>query len=303
MSEDKCFRCSKSGKVARLLDAIYGNEIVKICEECSVLEDLPVIRKPSSFQLNESERPYTVHERLARMSGVKKGTVSAPSQIKFDKREKLPGVTLDNLRKPKDYSQILKQREERARKRNQPLDLVDNYNWHIQMARRNRKISLVQLGGIIGERESGIKLIEDGFLPDDADRIIIKLEQYLKINLRKSGAEKEKARIESVRVPARVLSFDSEGMKNLKIHDLARIKEQRDKLNEEERDRELASKIVWQGKSRSERESEVAEVKEESMDSPEEKKSRKSFWNIFKRKKNDDSDEEIIVGDDINELS
>jgi len=310
MEEERCFRCLKSGKVVRLLDAVYENEISKICEECALIENIPIIRKPSSFQLKESQRPYTVQERLARMSGVK-GKISEPPRLRnLPMGEKLPVVTLDKLRKPKDYSQILKQREERTKRKNQPLELVDNYNWYMQRARRSRKISLAQLGAIIGESDVTLKMMEDGLLPDDADRIIRKTEQFFKINLRKNAQEQEQRRIEQVKMPARILSFNNESLKNLTISDLKKLKEQREKIEQEEADREIASKIIWRGKTKEEREKETKpteltaddlEAVQNQEESPEEKKSRKSFWDIFKRKDKEDI-EDVFVGTDISEI-
>lgn len=298
MQEEKCFRCLKSERIVRLLDAIYENEIVKICEECALLEDIPIIRKPSSFQLKESERPYTVQERLARMSGIK----FKNADLKIEKRvekEEIQGITLDKLRKPKDYSQILKHREERARKLSKPINLIDNYNWYMQRARRARKMTLAQLGAIIAEPETTLKMVEDGLLPDDAGRIVGKIEQFFKINLRKSEAEKERARIEAIKPPARVLSFDEESLKNLTIYDLRKLKEQEERIQQEE-DKELASKIAWQGKSKEEREKEKEEEIKKEEQPVEMQKSRKSFWDIFKSKK-EEKEEDVFVQVDTEE--
>lgn len=311
MEENRCFRCLKSGNVARLIDAIYGNEIVKICEECALLEDVPVIRKPSSFQLEASQKPYTVHERLARMAGVKSKTETTLPRFSL-KKDEVRGLTLDNLRKPKDYSEILQRREERARKRNIPLNLIENYNWYLQRARRSRKMTLTQLGAIISESDSTLKMIEDGFLPDDADRVLRKIEQFFKISLRKSQQEQESARIEQVKAPARVLSFNPKSLKDLTIHDLHKLKEAREKIEEEEKDKEIASNIIWQGRSKEDREKANAENQVETkaeeqinQGSDEEIKSKKSFWNIFRRKdKREDADEaveDVFIAADISE--
>lgn len=307
MEEEKCFRCEKSENIAKLMDAIYGSEIVKICEECALIENIPIIRKPSSFQLKEAEKPYTVSERLRRMAGVKGKTETLIPRL--EKKEEVRGITLDRLRKPKDYSEILKQREERARKRNIPLDLIDNHNWHIQRVRRSRKMTLSQLGGIIGESDSSLKMIEDGFLPDDANRVITKIEQFFKISLRKSRQLQEMTRIEKARsdikAPARVLSFNPKSLNELTIQDLRKLKQEKERIDQEERDKELASKIIWQGKSKEEREKDIAETKAEKQieqEVGEEKKARKSFWDIFKRKKKDEDVEDVFIGSDISEI-
>ncbi|MBM3233709.1 hypothetical protein FJZ19_01305 [Candidatus Pacearchaeota archaeon] len=292
-----CSRCLRSEKEVKLLDAVSGNDIIKICEECSFLENIPIIRKPTSFQLKAAEKPYTVYERLARMSGVKREKNQQRQQF----HEAKPSLTLDNIRKPKDYSQILQGKFDEARKANIPIDLIDNFNWHIKMARRNSKISLIQLAMKIGEDESVLRRIEDGFVPDDASRIIGKIEQFFGLRLKKSSIEAEKTSIEKARQPARILSFKPESMKNLTISDLRIMKQEKEKIEEEERDKEMAEKIIWRGKSKKEREEErkiiEAEQKAE-QESPEEKKSRKSFWDIFKKNTESDEDKEIDLKND-----
>lgn len=251
MEEEVCFRCLRDSESVKLVDAIQGKEIVKVCEECALVEDIPIIRRPSSFQLKESEKPYTVYQRLVKMAGLKR-----ESNVQ-EKKQEIKGITLDNLRKPKDYSQVYKEKQMQAAKINKPLDLVDNFNWHIQMARRNRKITTTQLAAMIGESEITLRMIESGSLPDDGMRIIDKIEQFFKIKLRKSEVEKERARIEQVQKPARILTFDKESVKNITISDLQRMKQERQKAELEEREREYASKVIWQGGKK------LAEAKEE----------------------------------------
>src|SRR3989338_4226024 len=68
-----CSLCGRNSKEANLLTAILDREreFVNICETCAVVEMAVIIPKPSKTQLKEAEVPYTVYERLARMSGVK----------------------------------------------------------------------------------------------------------------------------------------------------------------------------------------------------------------------------------------
>ncbi len=291
MKINKCFRCLKSDRIVKLLDAVYGNEIVNVCEQCALVEDVPIIRKPSSFQLKESNKPYTVLERLSKMAGLTRN-----EKVRESHRET---ITLDKLRKPKDYAEILRQKEELAKKRNRPIGLIDNYNWHMQRARRARKMALSQLSEAVGEPEIALMMVERGILPDNADSVIKKIEQYFKINLRKASGEEvkknEKENIET-KMPVRVLSFNSENLKNLTIADLQKLKEQRVKIEKEEADKEIAAKLAWRGKTKEEREEIKKGEKEEKIgeesqiekveieDSYEEKKSKKSFWDIFRKK-------------------
>lgn len=235
LSMEECVKCRRDENSCKLVDAIYENEIVKICEECAVNENFPIIRRPNSFQLKASEKPFTVYQRLARMAGIK-------TEKKEEKLE-TKGITLDKLRPAKDYSQLRREREIKASRFNKPLDLVDNFNWHIQMIRRDKKMTVGQLASSIGESESALKMIEQNNLPDDADMIIEKIEQFLKIKLRKSEVEKEQARIEKTRMPARILDFKPDSMKNITISDLKKMKD--DRAEQEAKEREFASKLVW----------------------------------------------------------
>lgn len=216
--EEECSKCMRTSSQVRLLDAIDNNEVVKICEECALIEDIPIIRRPSSFQLKASEKPQTVYQRLAKLTGVKSTQETQKVQEVMKKITKA---------KPKDISQLsIKQRQALATQANIPIDLVDNFHWHIQMARRKKKISQKQLAEALGEDEEIIKMIESANLPDDAARITKKIEQYLNLKLTKTEFEAEQTRLEQVRQPARVLSFDPETLRTLTISDLITMKKQ-----------------------------------------------------------------------------
>lgn len=167
---DKCLRCEKSGREVKLLDAIYENDFVKICERCSFLEEIPIIRKPSTSQLKEAERGQSVSERLRRLSGMQ------------EKKEG-PKSILDQIRKL-DENPELEKPEEKT-----PFNLIDNFNWHVQRARRNKGLSHKQLGWALGESETAVKMVESGDLPEGPEKLIRKLEQFLQIKLRERTEE------------------------------------------------------------------------------------------------------------------
>jgi len=224
-----CFNCERSEKEVKLLDAIKENEIVKICEECAITGDIPIIRKPSSFQLKTEEKHITVYERLSRMAGIEK----TPEIKERDKvKEIMEKITSAN-NNTEELS--IRQRQELARKANKPLDLIDNFHWHIQMSRRNKKISQAQLASTLGEPESIIKMIEQGELPDDANRIIRKIEQFFGTKLAKSEFNAEQNRINAVRQPSRVLNFNQETLKTLTIADLIEMKKQQQAAEKQEK--------------------------------------------------------------------
>jgi len=68
-------------------------------------------------------------------------------------------------------------------------NLIDKFNWHLQMARRNSGLSLKQLSQHIKEPEEFLKKLESGIeLPKpESDKIVGKLEQFFKIKLKKDN--------------------------------------------------------------------------------------------------------------------
>lgn len=264
---ETCFRCERSEKEVRLLDAIYENDVVKICERCAVVEDILILRRPSTSQLKESEKSYSVYQRLKKLSGG------------VEKKEKHESI-LDKIRKL-DENPELEQPEEKK-----PFNLVDNFNWHVTRARRNRGLSQKQLGWALGESEAAVKMIEKGELPEESEKLIKKLEQFLQIKIRertedeieeerRKEREKEKFKIklleeepefevpikpiieeedideldvvtnrgepegaesvdefeeiEQEKNPVKVLSFKPEVMRGITISDLKRLKEEKEK--------------------------------------------------------------------------
>ena len=53
---DECFFCGVSGEKVRLFQAIGDEGIIFVCENCAYDEDIPIIRKPTTFQLKNSEK-------------------------------------------------------------------------------------------------------------------------------------------------------------------------------------------------------------------------------------------------------
>lgn len=272
MEEERCFRCYAGESEARIFDAVSQGEIVKICTECNRIENLPVIKKPSTGQLKESEKAYTVEERLRRMSGMgKRDRISELSK-------RITTLTLDDLRKRKTelHGGAVKENAK-------PFILIDNYNWHAMMARKKKKLARKQLAEAIGESETAIKMFEDKNLPEDAEILIKKIEQFFGIKLRKENNRGEERARESVRErleqigkenrkalenraceqkpyaekESDSLKFDSKAVKNLTIDDLRKMKQEREKLAERKLNAENSSmqekpklpdisKLIWQ---------------------------------------------------------
>ncbi len=214
----ECFKCGISDEKTKLFDVISRKGIVKICKDCSLEENIPVIRKPTSFQLNESEKRLTVYERLSSATGIKE-------DISKDKISKKIGHLTKQDTTLKDIIdrnlQVKTKEKTKLRK-----DLVDNFHWIIMRARRARHLTQKQLGEIIGEPELAIKLAEQSTLPDGDSRLINKLENYFGIRLIKQDfIEKVKENSED-----KIMRFDPITTKTLTISDL---KEMRKKKEEE----------------------------------------------------------------------
>ena len=157
--------CPLCGFDTELVAAITEQEIVRICELCAEKNNFPVIRKPTNKQIN----------RAARFQGVNQGLVKQISSIKPVIESKvdreLNSIIASNV-KSGEYK-----------------DLVDNFHWHIQQARRYKKISQKQVANAIAEPEILIKMAEKAKLPQNYDRLISKLEQFLAVRLRNRDAE------------------------------------------------------------------------------------------------------------------
>ncbi|MEM3405400.1 MAG: hypothetical protein QW117_00270 [Candidatus Pacearchaeota archaeon] len=95
----ECYFCGK--KDEEFLDVIYGKEIIKCCYICSKRENLPVVKRPNENQIKESEKPYTVYERLVRMAKLQGKPIEKKAENFISKE-----ITLEKLRKPKNYEEI-----------------------------------------------------------------------------------------------------------------------------------------------------------------------------------------------------
>jgi|WetSurMetagenome_2_1015567.scaffolds.fasta_scaffold167116_2 ribosome-binding protein aMBF1 (putative translation factor) len=259
----ECFRCGVSEDKAKIYTAISGRGIVKICEDCNRIEQLPIMNKPTDEQILQSKSPRSksIQDRLNAMRG---GDIN---------KNKIMGgeVTLRQLI-DKKFS---------AQKPQAPSDLIPNFHWEIQRAKRLKKITREEFAKGIGESEISVRMIEQGILPSNDYKIINKIESFLGISLRKSGTSgfpntERKYRLdnsliarEEKELPAKKLSFDMDTSKDLKISDVKRMKEKyeseipayvkKDSKKEEPKKKPVDS---W--------EEEYAEDDEKYLDNPEE---------------------------------
>ena len=211
-----CSFCGTSGQKTRLFDAISPKGIVKICELCSKKEDIPILRRPTTFQLKEAERKSEVYKILSSARGYRESL----KKIQEKETEKQNTNLILKQIADQNYKKFISS-EQKPR-----LDLVENFQWVILRARKFRKLTTEQLAREISESEAAIKMVERGILPEDDYRLINKLESFLGITLVKNPAYQNTEISE--KQPARILKFDPIMAKNITISDLKRMKEERE---------------------------------------------------------------------------
>jgi ribosome-binding protein aMBF1 (putative translation factor) len=229
----ECVRCGALGEKTILFDAISKDGVVTICEKCSNQEGIPVIKRPTNFQLKTSVTPYTVYERLSRMAGL-------------DSSEHKEKVTKDNyergrddrgqeasLRQIVDKTYIKKSEEERQVRD----DLVPNFHWVVLRARRLRKLTQDQVAKEIEEPVAALMSMERGIVPPDRPAIVSKLENFFRVKLYKATQLTHENNISDIPVSQKVerpkispedVKFDRNTSGKLTIADLRELKKEID---------------------------------------------------------------------------
>ena len=207
----ECSVCGVSGEKARLLEALSSKGIVKLCEACFKEEDMPILRRPTTFQLKEAEKKPIIYKR--------------PLPEEVEKTETTLKDVID-----KNY-EVAVSKEKKPRP-----NLVDNFHWIIMRTRRMKKLTQEQLAKEISESIAAIKMIEQGILPEDDYRLVNKIGSFLGINLVKDVSKTTLFSPE--KSPARIIKFDTRTMKDLTISDLKKMKEQTEEIGKsfEEKD-------------------------------------------------------------------
>ena len=165
----KCTICKRSSDDVKLFEGILNFEMVNICDECAEAEGVPVIRKPSESQLNKADKRYSVRERMERLSGRHETTEISDDQV----------ATQGNLAKLRV-----------PQKKETHEDVLDNYYWTLNIARRRKKLSINQLAELIKIEASILTAIEKGTIPKDFGEHFLKLESFLGIKLLKNPPKK-----------------------------------------------------------------------------------------------------------------
>ena len=165
----KCAICKKTSDEVPLYSGILEANMVMVCDECAENEGIPVIKKPSESQLDKANERYSVRERMERMSGMRDATEISDDQI----------VTQGNLAKLRTPP-----------KKESHEDVLDNYYWTLNIARRRAKMSVGQLAEKMCVSPDLIQSIEKGKIPQNFEEVFIKLEAFLGIKLLKAHKRK-----------------------------------------------------------------------------------------------------------------
>tara|TARA_Y100000310_G_scaffold111916_1_gene110348 strand:- start:30546 stop:31619 length:1074 start_codon:yes stop_codon:yes gene_type:complete len=163
---ERCVRCDINGDEVRLFDAIYEGRMTNICERCSIIENIPIIKKPDSSQLKDSEQGIGVYSRMKKLSGIKDEKAEETFFIEDKLKELNKNPQLEVPQKDK-------------------LNLVEHFHWDIMKNRRRKGFSQKQLAESLGESEIVIQMLEKAELPENAEQIIKKLEQFFQVKLKK----------------------------------------------------------------------------------------------------------------------
>ncbi len=225
----ECYKCGLDFPISSLYDIISKEGINKVCENCLMEEDSPVIRAPTTFQLKAAEQPSTAYERLSRMAGLnpmEHVSKFRPADARKMEAAKTQGqeVSLKDLIDKNYKSRLVHPASVERRE-----DLIDNFHWVIMMGRRSKKLSTEQVAKGIEESKTAIEMMERGTPPGDYDRLARKLEAFLGIKILKSSDSAKKGNIEI----KKTLSFDKDTVKNLTIANLKEMSKNKDEIEEE----------------------------------------------------------------------
>ncbi len=258
----ECYRCGVDGSAKRLFDGITDEGIVSVCENCLREEKIPLVKKPTTFQLKEAETHSGVYERLSKISGLNPKEHRAkfsPSHLKKQETLTKKNVSLREL--------IDKNYKEKTKLEKKPRsDLVENFHWVIMRFRRKKKLTHDELARAIGESKAAVEMAEKGVLPEDDHKLVKKLETFLGIKLIKDSAREK--------IQPKKLDFEKADFEELTISDLKEMKAAQDtKLFVDEIEEEI----------------ELNKEKNEEL-----KKEKKGFWGrIFKKNKPEQSDKDV----------
>ena len=218
---NECFKCGVTEDKRKLVDAISDKEIVKLCPECAREEGIPIIRRLSDSQIMEAERTVTYRKSL-------RSQARDSEELRHERERRT-----ENLRKSEETLNTIIDRHIKLKNQKQEksqVELIDNFHWTIVRTRRDKRMTQEEFARGINESVTVVRMLEQGTLPEDDYRLINKVEDFLKIKIKKDPNTGIPIK---GREPIKVLDFKHDDVKTLTIEDLRRVKRER----EEERKR------------------------------------------------------------------
>lgn len=172
---EKCFKCGASSENTIIYDAISSDGLVRICANCNIKENLPILKKAGAVP---AEKRQTVYERMTRMSGFdpKEREIREKEDERKKQNEDMKQVMDRNFR---EEIMTTNMKKETAGESN----LMRNFHWEMMKARRAKHMSQRQLAEALGESELAIRMAERGMLPRERERLVRKIENYLHIKI------------------------------------------------------------------------------------------------------------------------
>jgi ribosome-binding protein aMBF1 (putative translation factor) len=249
MGMEECDICGAPGNEVRLFDGIHEGRMSQVCERCSIIENIPIIKKPDNMQLKESEKGARVLDRMKLLVGMKDGK---EEETFF----------------PEDKLKELDRNPELEKPEQEKLNLISHYHWEIMKHRRRRGLTQEKLAHILGESEIAIQLIEKGKLPENAGVLIKKLEQYFQTRLRKIS-ETELFQMRKMRQAERekpvLLDESGRELETIPEPEIKKPEIQEEELEEETAEQFLERGEEWQEKGEVEEKEELEEEKKETQ--------------------------------------
>jgi len=167
MFGDRCARCFVKKDKVRLFDVIYEGKSDFLCERCAIIENISLIIKPNQGQIDESDKPPTVYDRMKKLSGISDEVISG---------EDLRLERLNELERNPSLMDPVKEKP----------DMVEHFNWTILRERRKKGLTQERLAEAVGIPVEYVDLLEKGNIPNNI-KILEKLEDFFKVKLMKQS--------------------------------------------------------------------------------------------------------------------
>ena len=174
---EECLVCLTPETKAVLFEVVSPKGIVKVCGRCYGSENFPLVKKSSPFH---EQREQSVHERMMKISGISQRMPEIKYGLAPEDASLKRIADINTIHDLVDFNTNPEAKKEFAY----------NFHWIMMRGRRSKHVTQEQLAKAIHEPERMIRMIEKGSIPKNRN-IITKIENYLGINLRKTGRNPE----------------------------------------------------------------------------------------------------------------